>query len=103
MEPSIRRHPDAIGSFRGSLRRSEGPVSCGPVLAGGFGGSFGEELLVGDWRKHLGRAVAPVVVVGVDEPGDLAAGLLLGGEAPAGEQLVLEGRVEAFRGGVVQR
>jgi len=43
------------------------------------------------------------VVVVVDEGGDLPAGLVLGGEAPAGQQLVLEGGVEALGGGVGPR
>jgi hypothetical protein len=71
--------------------------------SGRCGGSIGEYGLVGDRWEHLAAAMPAAVVVGVNEPGDLAACLVLGGEVPAGEQLVLEGRVEALRGGVVQR
>ena len=41
-----------------------------------------------DRREHLAGAVTAPVVVGVDEKGDLPAGLLLGGEVPAGQQLM---------------
>jgi hypothetical protein len=78
-------------------------VSRGLVLSGCFGGSLCKDLLVGDRGEHVAAAVASPVVVGVDEAGDLPAGLVLGGEVPAREQLVLEGRVDALRGGVVQR
>ena len=70
---------------------------------GGLGGSLGEDLFERDRREHLARAVAPAMVVSVDEPGDLAASLVLGLEVPAGQELPLEGRVEALGGGVVQR
>ena len=43
------------------------------------------------------------VVVAVDERGDLVARLFLGVEAAAGQQLVLESRVEALGRRVVQR
>ena len=43
------------------------------------------------------------MVVVVDEGGDLPSGLVLGGEVPAGQQFVLEGRVEALGGGVGPR
>ena len=102
MEPPIRRHPDAIGwteGRRSDLRgRFHAARSCG---AGG--GSLGEDLFVRDRGQHLAGAVAPAVVVGVYEPGDLAAGLVLGVEVSARQELPLEGRVEALRGGVVQR
>jgi hypothetical protein len=44
------------------------------------GGSVGENLFVGDGWQHFTGAVAPAVVVGVDEPGYLAAGLGFGVE-----------------------
>src|SRR5215204_5060992 len=96
MEPPIRRHLDAIGWLRGRQRRSERPVSRGPVVSGPFGVSLGEHLLVGDRWEHLAGAVAALVVVGVDERGDVPAGPVLGGELPSREELPLEGRVEAF-------
>lgn len=98
-----RRHCDAIGAGRGPQERSERPVSCGPVLSGAVGGSFGEQRFVGDRCQHLAAGVPAPVVVGVDEAGDLPPGLVLGGEVLPGEQLVLEGGVEALRRGVVQR
>ena len=67
----------ADGDLRGRFHAAR---SC----SGRFGGSLGEQLLVGDRREHLAAAVPAPVVVGVDEPGDLAAGLVLGGEAAAG-------------------
>src|ERR687897_964250 len=102
MEPPIRWHPGAIGALRGPQKRSERPVSCGPVLSGPFGVSGGEDLLVGDWRQHLAGAVPTPVVVGVDEGGDVPARLVLGGEVPSRQELPFEGRVEALRGGVVE-
>jgi hypothetical protein len=71
-----------------------GAVSRGPVSFCRFGGSFGEQGLVGDGGEHLAAAVPASVVVGVDEPGDLPAGLVLGREVAAGQQFVLEGGVE---------
>ncbi len=85
MEPVIRRHLDAIGGRRGRQRRSERLVSRRPIRLGCVGGSVGEELLVGDRGEHLAAAVATQMVVGVDEAGDLSAGLVLGGEMLAGQ------------------
>lgn len=68
-----------------------------------LGRSLGKQGLVGDRWEHLGGAVPAPVVVGVDEGGDLASGLVLGGEVPARQKLVLEGRVEALRRGVGPR
>src|SRR4051794_18150481 len=101
MEPSRRRHPDASGSSRGPWRRSERPVSRGPILPGGFGGSLGEDLFlpggfggslgedlfIGGRGEHPAAAVTPAMVVGVDEPGDLTAGLVLSLELLPGQQL----------------
>jgi hypothetical protein len=60
-----------------------GWFSCGSVLLG----SVGENLFVDDGRLHLAAAVAASMVVAVDEPGDLLAGLGFGGEVPARQQL----------------
>src|SRR3990172_2754056 len=98
----IRRHLDTAGVVRGPLKRSERLVFMRPA-------PFGPVRLVvrGPVRRrrghHLTGAVASPVVVVVDEGGDLPAGLVLGGEVPAGQQFVLEGRVEALGGGVVER
>src|SRR5829696_4151455 len=101
----MRRRTDAIGSLRAGRRRSAGAGSCDAVLLSPLRdvGPLGEQLLVGDGWEHLAAAVPAPMVVDVDEPGDLAAGLVLGGETPAGQQFVLEGRVEALGRGVVQR
>src|SRR4051812_48986081 len=42
------------------------------------GGGPGEDLFVGDGWEHVAAAVAALVVVGVDEAGDVSAGLVLG-------------------------
>src|SRR3954447_69973 len=93
MEPRICWQSDATGRL----------FSRRPVPSIGVGGPFGEQRLVGDRWEHLAAAVAAAVGVGVDEPGYLAAGLVLGGEASSGEQLMPEGRVPALGRGVVQR
>src|ERR687897_216073 len=62
---------------------AERPVSRGLALSGSLGGSLVEHLLVGDRREHLAGAVAPPMVVGIDERGDLPACLVLGGEVPS--------------------
>jgi hypothetical protein len=66
-------------------------------------GPLGEDPFVDDWWKLFAAAVTPATIVGVNEPGGVAAGLILALEAPAGQELVLEGRVEALRRGVVER
>src|SRR3990172_7312559 len=76
--------------------------SCGPLLSGLFG-SLVEDLFVGDGGHHLTGAVAASVVVVVDEGGDLLSCLVFGGEVPAGQQFVLEGRGEGLGGGGVER
>src|SRR3990172_5109843 len=90
------------GWFGGRRSDLRGWFSCGPLLSG-LVGSLVEDLLVDDGGHHLTGAVAAPVVVVVDEGGDLLSGLVLGGEAPAGQQFVFEGRVEALGGGVVER
>src|ERR671910_2964410 len=62
---------------------AERPVSRGLALSGSLGGSLVEHLLVGDRREHLAGAVAPPMGVGIDESGDLPAGLVLGGAMPS--------------------
>ena len=79
----IRWHFDTTGVARGREKRSDRPVSCGPLLSGLVGGSLFEDLFVGDGGHHLTGAVAAPVVVVVDEGGDLPSGLVLGGEVPA--------------------
>src|SRR5215213_8549666 len=95
---------DAIWSLR-ARRRSARLVSRDAVLSGPVVriGPVGEDLFEGDGWEHLAAAVTAAVVVGVDEPGDVSAGLVLALEVPAGEEFVLEGRVEALRDGVVER
>src|SRR3954464_2381612 len=48
-----------------------------PVVSGSLLGALGEDLFVGDGWEHLAAAVAALVVVGVDEAGDVSAGLVL--------------------------
>lgn len=79
-----------------------GRCSRRPAGRGVLGGPLSEQRFVGDGWKHLAAGVPAPVVVGVDEPGDLAAGLVLGGEALPGQELELEGRVEALGRGVVE-
>src|SRR6476646_8119424 len=99
MGPCVGRGRDAIWSL-GACRRSARLGSCDSVLSGPVVGMgpLREDLFVGDGWEHLAAAVTPAVVVGVDEAGNLPAGLVFGFEAPTGQELVLEGRVEALRG-----
>ena len=71
---------DGSEGLYGDLR---GRFSRRLVALVSFGGSLGENPLVGDRGEHLAGAVAPLVVVGVDQGGDVPAGLFLGGEVPA--------------------
>src|SRR4051812_10743528 len=86
----------------GPQRRSEGPVHAARSFPSASARSA-RTCSNATRREHLGAAVAAAVVVGGDEAGDLPAGLVPGLERLAGQQLMLEGRVPALGGGVVER
>ncbi len=73
--------------------------SCCPVS---LGGSFGEDLFIGDGGFQFTAAVAALMVVTVDEPRNLATGLSFGGKVPTRQELPFKGRIETFRYSVIE-
>ena len=68
----------------------------------GLGGPVGKDLFIDDGGLHLAAAVTALVVITVDECGDVATGLGFGSEVPARQEFPLEGRVETLRSSVIE-